>query len=81
MVVQPAQYTWSSYRANALGKDDRLVSPHPAFLALGLDAIAQRNAYAELVDQRLDPSLIEDIRAATRGGYPMGSDPKKKTRV
>ena len=81
MVSHPAQYTWSSYRANALGKDDRLVSPHAAFLALGLDAIARRSAYAELVDQRLDPSLVENIRAATRGGYPMGSDPKLKTRV
>ena len=53
MVSHPGQYTWSSYRANALGKDDRLVSPHPAFLALGLDAFAQRSAYAELVDQRM----------------------------
>jgi len=81
MVNHPAQYTWSSYRANALGKDDRLVVPHDAFLALGLDAIAQRNAYIELVDQALDPTLLDEIRAATRGGYPMGSDPKTKTEV
>jgi putative transposase len=81
MVSHPAQYTWSSYRANALGTDDRLVTPHAAFLALGLDSLAQRNAYADLVDQALDPSLVEDIRAATRGGYPMGSDPKKRTGV
>jgi putative transposase len=81
MVNHPAQYTWSSYRANALGKDDRLVVPHDAFLALGLDAIAQRNAYIELVDQALDPTLLDEIRAATRGGYPMGSDPKTKTGV
>jgi putative transposase len=81
MVNHPSQYTWSSYRANALGRDDGLVTPHPAYLALGLDALAQRSAYAELVDQRMDPSLVEDIRAATRGGYPMGSDPKLKKRV
>jgi putative transposase len=75
MVAHPALYTWSSYRANALGKDDRLVSPHAEFQALGLDAIARRDAYVALFDRGLDPSLIKEIRAATRGGYPMGSDP------
>ena len=81
MVSHPSRYTWSSYRANALGKDDSLVTPHAAFSALGLDPVAQRSAYAELVDQALDPSLMDDIRSATRGGYPMGSDPKAGRRV
>jgi len=81
MVNHPALYTWSSYRANALGKDDRLVSPHPEYLALGLDSAAQRNAYCGLFDTALDPELIEAIRAGTRGGYPMGSDPSRKTGV
>ena len=36
IVNHPARYTWSSYRANALGRDDRLISPHAAFEALGL---------------------------------------------
>jgi len=60
MVNHPGLYTWSSYRANALGRDDRIVSPHPEYLALGLDTIAQRNAYAALFEEALDP---------------MGSDP------
>ena len=75
MVSHPALYTWSSYRANALGRDDSLISPHPEYLALGLDVSSQRRAYAGLFDHAIDPSLIEEIRAATRGGYPMGSDP------
>lgn len=28
-------YRWSSFRANALGEDDALVTPHPLYLALG----------------------------------------------
>ena len=76
MVNHPTLYTWSSYRANALGRDDRIVNPHAEYLALGLDAEARRKAYAALFDDALDPSLVADIRAATRGGYPMGSDPK-----
>jgi putative transposase len=81
MVCHPGQYTWSSFRANALGQDDRLVSPHAAFLELGLDARAQRDAYAALFETRLDPAIVEEIRAATRGGYAMGSDPKPRKRV
>lgn len=81
IVNHPARYTWSSYRANALGKDDRLVSPHAAFLALGLDSMTRRAAYAALCDEKLEPSLLEAIRAATRGGYPMGSDPSRKRGV
>jgi REP-associated tyrosine transposase len=81
MVNHPARYTWSSYCANALGKDDRLVSPHAAFLALGLDPRTQRAAYTALCDEELEPSLLEAIRAATRGGYAMGSDPRRKSGV
>jgi putative transposase len=81
IVNHPARYTWSSYRANALGHDDRLIRPHAEFLALGLDSVAQRNAYAALFEQSLDPSLVEAIRASTRGGYPMGSDPSGKRGV
>jgi putative transposase len=81
MVDHPARYTWSSYRANALGMDDRLVVPHAEFVALGLDATSQRHAYAALFEERLDRSLMDEIRASTRGGYPMGSDPKKQAGV
>lgn len=81
MVNHPARYTWSSYRANALGLDDRLLTPHAEFLALGLDMAAQRRAYAALFDEALDPELVNGIRAATRGGYPMGPDPRKKNGV
>jgi putative transposase len=81
MVSHPALYTWSSYRANALGKGDSLVTPHPEFLALGLDSTTQRRAYAALVDQAADPALVQEIRAAIRGGHPMGSDPNKTSGV
>ena len=81
MVNHPARYTWSSYRANAMGIDDRLVVPHAEFLALGLDAMSQRHAYAAMFEEALDRSLVDEIRASTRGGYPMGSDPRKKIGV
>jgi hypothetical protein len=35
MAAHPAEYRWSSYRANAQGEEDALVRPHPLYEALG----------------------------------------------
>jgi len=45
IVRRPAQYPWSSYRANALGEADALVTPHPWYYALGRTPQARRAAY------------------------------------
>jgi putative transposase len=45
LVIDPGDYPWSSYRANALGKEDGLVSPHAHYYALGRTAAARRAAY------------------------------------
>jgi putative transposase len=66
-VDHPRKYLWSSCEANAVGQVDRLVSPHPEFLALGIAA------YSQLLNEALDSDLVREIRDATRGGYPLGS--------
>jgi putative transposase len=35
LVADPADYRWSSFRANALGREDALVTPHPCYYRLG----------------------------------------------
>jgi len=45
LVRHPAQYRASSYRANALGEPDALVTPHAVYFALGRDAESRRAAY------------------------------------
>jgi putative transposase len=45
MVRHPAHYRWSSYRANALGEADALVTPHAVYCALGRSAEERRAAY------------------------------------
>ncbi|HEX5092961.1 MAG TPA: hypothetical protein VFV84_09770 [Burkholderiales bacterium] len=45
LVRHPAQFRASSYRANALGEPDALVSPHAAYCALGRDARERCAAY------------------------------------
>jgi len=45
LVRHPADFRASSYRANALGEPDALVTPHAAYCALGRDAASRRAAY------------------------------------
>ena len=74
LVSHPGEFAWCSYRANALGADDRLTVPHSEYLALGSDDASRRRIYLSLFDEALQPSLIQSIREATSGGYPLGSE-------
>ena len=48
-VARPGDYRWSSFRANALGYNDPIVTPHPLYYALGRSADLRRKAYARFV--------------------------------
>ena len=48
VVASPGQYRWSSFRANALGEHDALLTPHAHYCALGRDAESRRAAYRAL---------------------------------
>jgi REP-associated tyrosine transposase len=50
LVRSPGAYRWSSHRANAGGEDDPLVTPHPAYVALGRSAGERCAAYRRLFD-------------------------------
>jgi putative transposase len=45
IVPRARDYPWSSYRANALGREDALVTPHACYCALGRTGAARRAAY------------------------------------
>ena len=47
MVAHPAEYRWSSYRANAQGEADALLKSHPLYDALGTGAASRQAAYRE----------------------------------
>ena len=74
MVSHPAEYRWSSYRANAQGEFDRVLSPHTLYKALGNDAMARQTAYQKLFCFELDSGLLNEIRQAINGGYVFGND-------
>jgi putative transposase len=46
LAPSPGAWRWSSYRANALGAADPLVTPHPCYCSLGRSPEKRRAAYA-----------------------------------
>jgi putative transposase len=68
LVADPRAYPWSSFRANVGEKLEPLISPHSEYRALGSDA------YLGLIQDALDHRVIDQIRLATNGGYPLASD-------
>jgi len=48
MVQAPGDYDWSSYRANAFGAPDPVVTVHPTFSALGDSDTQRQSAYRAL---------------------------------
>jgi len=74
MVAHPAEYRWSSYRANAQGEADALVTPHALFKALGPNDETRRAAYRELFRNALEPGLVDEIRRATNGNFALGNE-------
>jgi putative transposase len=74
MVKNPADYPWSSYGYNALGKPDTPITPHDCWLLLGEDDTARREAYRGLFRETLDQLDIEHIRHCINTGLPTGND-------
>lgn len=74
MVGHPAEYRWSSYRANTQGAADPLVKPHALYLGLGTDDVGRQEAYRELFRYELDPGVVDQIRKASNGNFALGDN-------
>ncbi len=68
IVEHPSEYKWSSFRANAEGFRESLVSIHPILKSLGT------SAYKSLVNEPMDCEQLDVIRKATQDGVPLGND-------
>lgn len=78
MVKDPAEYTWSSYRANALGEDNALLTPHFLYNGLGHKKDERQAAYRALFKAHLEDEIINDIQQATNGNFALGNDKFKQ---
>jgi putative transposase len=68
LVSHPYAYPWSSCQGNTGQRTDSLLTPHPELAALG------HISYARLLDESSDDPVTTQIRDATNGGYPLGSE-------
>jgi len=74
MMAAPGDYRWSSNPANTLGGHDPLLTPHPAYLALGADAATRQQVYGALMVETLDPEDLELIRLRLQRQHALGTD-------
>jgi putative transposase len=73
MVAHPRDYAWSSYRANAEGKVDTLVTPHKLYRSLAKEERERRAAYRDLVKEPMNAQLLDEIRNRSNKGWALGS--------
>lgn len=74
MVEHPSEYPWSSYRFNALGDEDALVTPHREYKQLGTDDEERQSAYRQLFKARIPELTLNEIRKATNKAWVLGSE-------
>jgi putative transposase len=73
LVKSPADYPWSSYRANALGTPDPVVTAHPLYATLGGSDAERQAAYRRLFADEIDEQLLTRIRDSVNGGFVLGN--------
>ena len=78
LVEDPGAYPWSSYRGNALGYPDHLLSEHPLYTGLGATRDVRRTHYLELFRDSLGEGALDDIRVATRAGHLLAGERFRK---
>ena len=73
MVASPAEYAWSSFRANACGATDELIEAHAVYQQLGESTEARQFAYRELFRSSIAEDDLCVIRDATQNAWALGS--------
>jgi len=74
MVEDPADYGWSSYQVNGLGKKSALCTPNDLYTALGANQKQRQEAYRDLFKCHVDGELLDDIRKAVNKGMALGNE-------
>lgn len=74
MVNHPSDYPWSSYRHNAMGEEDGLITHHELYRQLGGSCDERLKAYRQLFRTRIQEQTLKDIREATNKAWVLGND-------
>lgn len=74
MVEDPANYYWSSYQINGLGKRSTLCTPHQIYSDLGTSDLSRQAAYRSLFNHHADVALMQNLRSSLNKGLALGSE-------
>jgi len=74
MVVEPSEYSWSSYGCNALGVETELQTPHELYLALGKTKSERLENYRQLFKAHVGIKLLKEIRDSVNKGLALGNE-------
>ncbi len=74
MVATPGDYPWSSYRHNAIGDVNPILTAHAEYLALGSRDTDRWAAYRELFAAHLDQAKLTELRGCLQTGTPVCND-------
>jgi len=74
MVLNPAEYAWSSYQHHIGLRTDPLITDHPLYWALGNTPFEREAAYKALAEQALTTDELTTMRKSTVNGWAIGSD-------
>jgi REP-associated tyrosine transposase len=78
LVKDPSDYPWSSFRANALGETNALITPHKLYEGLGQNLEERQAAYRDLFRTPVNDETINEIRQATNGNFALGDEKFKE---
>ena len=74
MVKHCVEYPWSSYRCNAVGEINGLITAHEQYVKLGKTDCQRQTAYRALFEGFMDEMTLKHIREATNKSWVLGSD-------
>ncbi len=74
IVERREDYPWTSYRSNALGANDVLLTTHTEYEALGTTPEQRQQAYRSLFQVPLEPATLNQLRTALNHEQVTGGD-------
>ncbi len=74
----PGPYKWSSYKCNAQGRRNDLITPHDTYKTMARGDKKRQEQYVAMAKAGLSKELEIDIQEAWQTGTPIGSDKFKK---
>jgi REP-associated tyrosine transposase len=72
LVADPAEYGWSSHAYYTGRRNDRLITPHPLYWALGNTPFAREVAYSDLVRSGISPKQQQVLTDSVLQGWALG---------